>query len=84
MNYRSFAHWIKDPFIAVKLIFIFNYFNQALKETQSRNFTLYKENIGMAPTNIVDFCTRIPNFEEKKMSNIKIEERKKIEEFEGP
>ena len=83
MNYRSFAHWIKDPSIAVKLLFIFNYFNQALKETEIRNFTLYKENIAPVPKNIEEFCKGIQNFEEKKMTNINIEESKKIEDFEG-
>ena len=84
MNDYTFAYWISTPEIAVKLMFLFNYFNQALKETEMRNFTMYKENFAPIPKNVEDFCKGVHNSDEKNMTNITIEESKKIEDFEGP
>ncbi len=84
MNDYSFAYWVLNPELSVKLMFLFNYFNQALKETDMRNFTLYKENISPIPKNIEELCNQIQNSDEKKMTNITIEESKKIDDFEGP
>jgi hypothetical protein len=55
-----------------------------LKETEIRNFTLYKENISPIPKNIQKFLKGIPNSDEKIMTNLTIEDSKKIEDFEGP
>jgi|LauGreDrversion4_2_1035121.scaffolds.fasta_scaffold429375_3 hypothetical protein len=58
MNDFTFAYWSQMPELAVKLKFLFSYFNQALNEDDTpRRVTFYKENINTKPTNITDLLT---------------------------
>ncbi len=84
MNEHTFAYWLSSPGLSVKLKFIFNYFNQALKETETRNITFYKENISPKPTDLGEILKEIENYDTLKMTNIVINSTQKIEDYEGP
>jgi len=85
MNEYSFSYWLTNPELNLKLKFLFTYFNQALKEIETRNITFYKENLPSNPIEIIEFLTQagINNSDKFCMSTLTIEEAKKIEDYEG-